>query len=389
MYDFINFSQGATFEMYLYCFMLYCFLVSLFFRGNVTHIYEQENNKTRTILLFCGLLLFALTSFMNGDFFHYYEFMSEYKTRVYGDQERGLEIFYQYLIYFINGNYPLFRLAVWGSSLILIVFAAQKFRVNVYHTLFIILAGYIIVFSYARATLAMAVLSVGLVLASIASLYPFFKRFRSTLVAILIIISSIYFHRSMLPIIFIAFGWILMPWKRQLSRYSLWLFPVLVAICSMILNIAFEEVFLMANTIDDQTGMLDKAEFYAEQEAVETNVNGHIRLALHYSVFFVPFVIISIFFRSTQTVRMLDNHIIWLYQAIYLLFVFATSFLFVDMDSNVLFYRYLYMTFIPLTILIVYLKDRRLLEKRHYLWMVTCFIISNLCQLFLFIYTEL
>ena len=169
MYSFVNFAYGSTFGLNLYCFLLYCFLLLISLRGNVVELYTKDNYRTRTVILFCGLLLFALTSFVGADFFHYYEFMYEYRGQVFGDQEIGLEAFYQYLISFIDGNYFLFRLVVWGSSLVLITYATRKFEANIYHTLFLILAGFIITFSYARATLAMAVFSVGAVLISVAS----------------------------------------------------------------------------------------------------------------------------------------------------------------------------------------------------------------------------
>ena len=60
-------------------------------------------------------------------------------------------------------NYFLFRLAVWGGSLALIIATARKFGASVYRTLFVVLAGFIVTYSYARATLAMSVFSMGIV----------------------------------------------------------------------------------------------------------------------------------------------------------------------------------------------------------------------------------
>ena len=181
MYSFVNFAYGTTFGLNLYCFLLYCFLLFISLKGNVTNLYVQENSRSRTVFLFCGLLLFALTSFVGDDFFHYYELMHEYRGQVFGDQEFGLEAFYQYLISYIDGNYFLFRLVVWGSSLVFITYATRKFEANLYHTLFLILAGFIITFSYARATLAMSVFSIGAVLISVASEATIKKRFFLTI----------------------------------------------------------------------------------------------------------------------------------------------------------------------------------------------------------------
>lgn len=388
MYSSINFAQGATFGMYLYCLLLYCFLLLISLRGNVGNLYIQENNKPRTILLFCGILLFSLTSFVGGDFFHYYPLMSEYRGQVFGEQDKSLEVCYQYLIHFIDGNYFLFRLIVWGCSLLLIVLATRQFGVNIYNTLFIISVGFIVTFSYARATLAMAVFTLGVIVICIANEKNSNKRVIQTIVGLLILASSIYFHRSMLPVVAIAVCWSLMPWKKQFTKHSLWLFPIFVAICSIILKTAFKELFEVANSIEDETGTLDRVEVYAEQEGIVHNINGYIRLALHYTAFYLPLFILSNTFRSENVFQIANKRSIWLYQIIFLIFVFATSFIFLDFDSGVFFYRYLYMSFIPISILIVYMKNSGILTIKQYHWIVTCFILSNLFQLFALVYSK-
>lgn len=387
MYDSIDFAQGATFAQCLYCFLLYCFLLLFSLRGNVSNLYLKEDFKGGRRFLFCGLLLFALTSFVGADFFHYYEFMHEYRGQVFGDQELGLEAFYQYLISFIDGNYFLFRLVVWGGSLLLITYATRKYGANLYHTLFLILAGFIITFSYARATLAMAVFSVGAVIISIASERKIKRRILPTIIGLIIIACSMYFHRSMLPMFVISLGWVCLPWKKQIAKYSLWLFPIFVAISSFVLSSVFEDLFTVANSVEDDTGTLTRAEYYAEQEAVVSNVNGYIRLVFHYAAFYVPFLIVGNAIRSKGVVEKMDNRSIWLYQIIYLIFIFATSFIFLDFDSRVLFDRYLYMSFIPMSILIAYLKNSGALTIKQYYCIVVCFILCNLFQLFAYVYS--
>ena len=96
MYDSIDFAQGSTFAQCLYCFLLYCFLLLVSLKGNLTNTYTQDNYVFRKIILFGGILLFSLTSFVDADFFHYYESMYEYKNQVFVDTERGLESFYQH-----------------------------------------------------------------------------------------------------------------------------------------------------------------------------------------------------------------------------------------------------------------------------------------------------
>ena len=386
-FDSINFAQGATFGMNLYCFMLYCFLLIVSIRGNITNLYVNEKDRFRTTLLYCGILLFALTPFVGDDFFHYHELMSEYRGQVFGDQERGLEAFYQYLIYYIDGDYFLFRLVVWGASLFVVVRAARRYGANIYHTLFVILAGFIVTFSYARATLAMAVFSLGVVMICVINEQKFIKKILTTIIGLITVLCSIYFHRSMFPMVVIAVLWQLLPRKRQLSKYSLWLFPIFVAISAIVLKTAFEELLVVANTMEDESGMLDRAEYYTEQDGVKHNLNGYIRLILHYLTFYFPFIVIANAFRSDRVQQLADRKIIWMYQIMYWIMVFATSFLFLDIETDVLFDRYLYMSFIPMSLLVVSMKDNGALTKGQYLCIVICFVVSNLFQLFAAVYS--
>lgn len=390
MYDSINFALGTTFYMNLYCFMLYCFLLFVSLKGNVAGLYVQERYTVRTVLLFAGILLFSLTSFVDEDFFHYFELMSEYKGHVIDDEDVGMEVFYQYLIQFIDGDYFMFRLVVWGGSLALIVWAVRRLGISIYNTLFVILAGYIVIFSYARASLAMAVFSVGVVAACLAADKARSKKLLWMPIAMALLASSIYFHRSMIPVVVIGIVWILLPWKDRLSKYSIWLFPVLVIAISLLIGKAFEELAMIANSWnDDETGTLDKMEHYRTMESASSNLNGYITLIVKYSTFYLPFFLIANAFRSDRVLQVVDKRGVWLYQIVYLIFVFATSFLFLDFDSTVLFYRYLFVSFIPLSMLIVYMKNVGAFRRNQYYWIVACFVINTLLQLSGAVYSQL
>jgi hypothetical protein len=193
----------------------------------------------------------------------------------------------------------------------------------------------------------------------------------------------------MLPVIVFVICWAVMPWKKEITKYSMFLFPIFLAICAIVLKVAFEELFQVANAIEDESGMLDRAEFYSEQESTVHNVNGYIRLFLHYSIFYLPLFIISKTIRKDSVLESVDKPSLWLYQFVYWIFVFATSLLFMDFESETLFYRYLYMSFIPMSMLIVYMKDKGALTKTQYLLIVACFVVSNLFDLFGVVYGKM
>ena len=390
MYDFINFSYGTNLYLNLYCFVLYCFLVIFSLKGNVVEMYAPMRGRLRTILLLCGIVLFAMTSFVDEDFFHYYEFMTEFNNSVIDREDVRVEIFYQYLISFINGNYALFRLAVWGGAALITVWSARIFGANSYNVLFVILAGYIIVFSYARATLAVAVLLLGVTMLCCACDQNRKSKVLQIILGLAIAVCSIYFHRSILPVVAVTLGWWILPFKRQLSKRSLLLFVVLVAFFALVIKWGFEELAMVANSWhDDETGTLDKMEHYRTLEGERSNINGYISLIIKYSTFYIPFFLIAFALRQPEVQERVDNHTTMLHLFVVIMIAFATSFLFIGSDSEVLFYRYLYMAFIPLAMLISYMKDAGTLKLRHYLLIVACLILNTLWQLFAAVYGQM
>lgn len=386
MYSQIDFNAGSNFYLNLYCFILYCFLVLISLRGN-TGMIKRDSDNMQTILLFCGITLFALTSFINDDFFHYYENMADYKNGVIEDELMGLEMPYQYIIYYFSGNYFLFRLTVWGSSLLLVVLCSRIYGTSAYSTIFLILVGFIIIFSYARATLAMSLYTLGAIIICKSSEHR--GALHTKLIGLGIMVLSFYFHRSMLPVIVSTILLILLPYKRSFARLSLYLFPIMVFVFSLLIREAFDEFTLIANTtMDDETGIFRKMEYYTEETTAKSNFYGYISLTLKYSTFYIPLLLIAITLQSSEIVKYVKTRCIYLYLFTYFIVVIATSMLFTGINNDVLFYRYLFMSFIPLCILTSYLRQNKILSVRHYNIIVTCFIISNLFQLFAAVYAN-
>ena len=390
MYDFIDFTQGTNFYLNLYCFLLYCCLVVLSLKGNMVDIYAPMRDKTRTTLLFGGVVLFAMTSFVDSDFFHYNEFMTEFNNLFIDEEDVRVEIFYQYLISFINGNYALFRLVVWGGAALIAVWVARVYRANSYNMLFVILAGYIVIFSYARATLAVAVLTLGVAMLCTASDKKRMLKSIQIIAGLAIAMCSIYFHRSILPVLAVTVGWCLLPRKRLFAKGAIWFFVVLVILCAIVIKWGFEELTTIANAWqDDESGTLDKIEHYRSMKGESSNINGYISLVIKYSTFYIPFFVIAHALRKPNIMEKVDGRTVKLYLFVVMMLAFATSFLFIGSDSDVLYYRYLYMSFIPLALLISYMKEARTLPERHYKLIIVCLILNTSWQLLAAVYSQI
>jgi hypothetical protein len=199
--------------------------------------------------------------------------------------------------------------------------------------MFLILAGFLIIFSYARATLAMALYTIGAIIICQSSEHR--GALLTKLIGIGITALSFYFHRSMLPIIVVTILLILLPYKRNFARVSLYMFPIMVFLFSMLLREAFNEFTLIANTtMDDETGIFRKMEYYTEETTAKSNFNGYIALTLKYSTFYTPLLLIALTLKSHNVIKYVKNKCIYLYLFTYFIVVIATSMLFIDINNE-------------------------------------------------------
>lgn len=185
--------------------------------------------EEKRLLYFC-LFLFCMFPFMTGDYFHYLDDFNQIKKGEYSH----MEVFYIHLIDNYCYSYHVFRLVVWGSALLLTVYGYR--RLNLKNDLVIALLGILFIpwFSYARATLSMACIFLGI---------TFFanpiknRKLIGYIIGILLIGVSIFFHRSAIVGIIAAVLSIIFsrPSKKILVCLSI-LFPALIYLASYLLS---------------------------------------------------------------------------------------------------------------------------------------------------------
>ena len=134
------------------------------------------------------ILLFCLYSFWGKDWFGYLSYYEEIER---GGVVSSLEDVYNWVGGFCP-SYVLFRLVIWGPALFFFFKTTKRLSLDRDTVLFFFCSIYLIWFSYARVSLAMAVIFYGYSL-----MYSSRKRFDLKYIfGILLILASFYLHKS-------------------------------------------------------------------------------------------------------------------------------------------------------------------------------------------------
>lgn len=332
-----------TFELSLLFNISYVLFFLLFYKKCV--INQTGNSRLSFFLLFYALLLVILVSAgSNSDWYSYQDMVWNYDLHV-GASNYG-EPFYGYLINAVNQNYLLFRLCVWGGAFVLSCFTFKRFGVNVNSATFFLISVYLIRFNYARASLAFSSYFLGLsfLLRPIKG-----QRILSFVLTVLFFWGAYEFHYSLLPVILLSVMAFLPLDKPFVVIILLLSLPLLASIIN--------------NNLDffDSDYIASKLETYEERDDGRANFLGIIAKILMYGAFVIPILISSRV--MTKHNRLIDLPIKRLFRVMIGIFIFALTFLFMGYKTEVFFYRYLFMTMIPLAVICVYLYRGKMMSK--------------------------
>lgn len=344
------------------CIIVFGLFIVLYYR-----FYTARSLRNNAVAPNYGMMLLSMFLIIfesvnpNSDWYHYQDMVWNYDLSE-GAVNHG-EPIYRYIIGITNKNYFLFRLIVWGSAFMLSRLAFRRFGVNVNVATFFLIAVYLMRFNYARASLAMACYFCGLSYL----LNPIKKIGHTNWLLVGAFFWGAYeFHHSLLPVLLFTLTAYL-PIDKPMVIIPLLIFTPLLA--SFVFSSL--DVFGYFGDMLGEAGGEDvysKFNRYMEKETEETNIFGKVQNGIMYGTFVIPLVVGSfVVFKNKEEVSTIMTRLLRITIAITL---FAIMFLFLDLLNTVFTYRYLFMTFIPLTILSVYLYQNRLMGKRAFSWII-------------------
>lgn len=327
---------------YLVLIDLILYLIIFFsFKPAVTSPYLVSKKKRITGIV-C-ILLFCLFSFWGSDWFHYLEAFPEIKA----GQHSNLEVIYFYIGQ-ISSSYIIFRCIIWGTALFLLSKTISNIDVSYDLCFFIFGSVYLIWFSYARASLAMALAFCGYsIINNRSNIWKF-------LLGGTLVVLSFYFHKSSMFVIACIILALIANKNPKLSCIlTILLFPIFINY----LNSNLSDFILMSFEDDssDFSSYLQKGQMYMSTEGRIRGIGEIIRNVFERIPYYMTSLLaLMAIFRSKEK----HPTSIKAFMVLQILIVLMSSaFLFTSKEFSfgVIYIRFLRYAFIPSSIVLAYL----------------------------------
>ena len=349
-----------TRNMLLFISIYFWVVVLLFWHSNISQ-YDRKS-RVQPLLMFL-VFIHLLFAFEGGDYFNYYE-------AVVSHNMDATENFYRILADFVGYNYLVFRIVVWGGAFLFFQLTSYRFKLSVVKSTFLLYVMFFSIFDYARASLGMAVYFFGL---SYLCMPIKKKRLLSFLFGASIIVSSVIVHRSM-AIAVLATGMIFIP----ISKKTLVAITLLFVMSAPLFNYLFNN-FLMGNAFADQEINDIIASYAGHDFEGGFSVFEWVRRIVEYTTFFLTFILLSFkMFDKRLESDIRHQAMFKLYKVTLGLLMLAISTQMIGVQSFIIFYRYLYMSMIPLVLLFGYARERHLISHRAFRFIISLCLLNNL-----------
>lgn len=309
------------------------------------------------ILFFAAYAVFYC---VNPDYFRYREWIY---VRDFDSWNK--EKFYVYAILFcriLPFDYPfeVFRLIVWGGAVLIAYYTFRKYREMLMPglTLLFLFVFYSNTFCYARASLGMAVYFFGV------SLLLVSEKSAIKLLGIGMALSSYLFHHEMIIGIAVLPG-ILIPFEKKEVTF-LSVFLLIIAI--MVISYVNAHLGILDSLFDNED-MSSKIEDFNDAE------QGAFRLStlVKYLNFFYPLYVITKCFWKNKA----PQSIACMYRVAYALVLVTVAFMVVFGLRSVFVYRVMYISMIPLALLVSFCYGNGYLKNRQFVAMMILAFLTN------------
>lgn len=365
--------EGVLFSTFLFTIL---FIYALL---NKTSI----NTNTPSLLFVHALIMiFCVLAFWDTDYYGYIKSLRVIDFRFPNAEQRThLEPLYVWIAYFVNVNYTLFRLCIWGVSYVLFLKTLQNLDIYYKQAIALFIVYFLLIFSYARVSLGMASLFYGVSL-----LLKSDKRYIvNTCLGVAMLFLAYSAHKSMFvaiaifPLIFIRFN------KYTLLFVTITLIAVAVLVGGNIIS-----DLLFTNTVSSEYG-----EFIQERATDYFTSDSKARGIAYQSIYLIQIVslvlpivfcyanaTVSKYVSTNFTLRCFVNYST-------LLLLIGISLGLILSFSSPLSYRFMYMAYIPNMIVLCTLYKNQVLPRGVYNWFFLLFALYSLLRLIYTLYCQI
>lgn len=302
-------------------------------------------------------LLFCIFPFFGGDYFGYRTLFEIKNELLAGVWSTHIEPVYLTIMQYCFDSYEIFRLIVWGGAIFLMYLMASKLNIDRYKYFAFFSCAYITRFCYARVSLAMAIMFLGL------SLFLFSSDNRNVLtkcflkvLGLVILMSSYYFHKSALFGIGICIlSCLFIKQNKFLIIFGIILIPIFILLLnSMLLDI--EDTSASSN--DGLINYSAAQHYMSGTSSYSRGIGGLISVILERIPYYLTawLVIKSIFDDKYRTYP--DSIRVFANASLFIPAVATLMLLISQVNTHTLYYRFLSFSIIPSAVYLTYLYKR-------------------------------
>lgn len=343
----------ATALQNIYCMLMYLTVCIVGYNWNVNSKYRNRNQREISWTIFILFLIFSLSYFSDQDYFHYKILISNLEHK---SNSASIEEFYIWLANWINYNYYFFRFFVWGTALTLYFKTTSIAKINQNHALYFLFVVFIGIFSYARATLGMCILFFGL------TFYINSKKKLNKLIGVFILLSSYFFHHSLIIAIFL----VLISLFFNINKRNMILVGIITIVLATVITTIF--IHILSNPVANEY-LMTKVSYYTSESYNESNLTlmGRVKFMLETGCFIVPLIystyaILKFKLNKDPKFRLVN---VYNNSALFIILL-STAFTFLPLATNVFAYRIRYMAMIPVCLVMVKLVDGNFISLKKY-----------------------
>lgn len=315
--------------------------------------YPYSLTRNRRLWAYILLMLFCMAAFWGSDYFHIYDDYNELVSD-------GWELEYVYHLiakYLAPNNYFLWRFIVWGCASLLVVKTFERVKIKQDLAICFFVMIWMLWFSYARVSLAMAMAFYGLAIFSTSRTSLF-----SWLQGLIFLLSSLFFHKSAGFIVIVSLLALLLPYKGN-KRWLviLFSFPLLIYLFR-----AYLSDFLIgdiSSNNEEISSYIARGQNYMNSDNYVQGIGYLIGQLLERVPYYMIFISsITLLVRHNNLVK--NDSVKVFMKAIVLLILIASVFAFdVSLNTQLINERFMRFSFIPSCILLTYFWSNGIYPK--------------------------
>lgn len=312
------------------------------------YVISPNRNKFGIILI----LVFCIFAFWGNDWFH----ISNFYSLLQAGSRTHMEDIYVWISQNLAPSYLIFRLIVWGGALLFLRATIQRLPISPYLQWYMFVVFGLIWFSYARASLAMAMIFYGLTILC----KPYRNKVISYVLGLSVIALSYYFHKSaVFGIGIVIVSLILRNLNRWMFLIPILLFPLLLVFIERTLT---DFLMIDANEIE-WTQSMSSAQSYLAKDNSQVGIGSFLqKLTERASYIAVAWMCLKTHLSSDYSKIPFEIRIYM--KAMYLIVIVSVTFLFsFGVNTSVLSERFFRFSFIPTFILMAYFWQNDMFKK--------------------------